>query len=166
MSWVYSTKSTLIFILFFIIYWDTTIYSNTIFLVITLSALCSLNVHAAWPTTVLNFCPLTNWVWHPCPKVTDLPGLQALTPSSWQLSCRKSHSSSNSSCRLPPPPLPQVCPPPPPPPPVQLSPDHRLSTRNATAGWGHGAAGKCDNICFTEVDINYCIYRHYHNDEL
>lgn len=76
-------------------------------------------------------------------QVTDLPGLQVLTPSSWRPSCRKCHSS-----RLPHPPPPRVCPPPPRQPPVPLSQDRRPSARNATAarqvherGVGGGGGG-------------------------
>lgn len=61
-------------------------------------------------------------------KVTDLPGLQVLTPSSWQLSCKRCPSS-----RLPLPPLPPACPPPPQRPPAPVSQDHPPSARNGTA---------------------------------
>lgn len=61
-------------------------------------------------------------------QVTDLPGLQVLTQSSWRLSCKRCPSS-----RLPLPPLPPACLPPLQPRPAPVSQDRPLSARNGTA---------------------------------
>ncbi|KAM7367153.1 hypothetical protein PAMP_015077 [Pampus punctatissimus] len=50
----------------------------------------------------------STWISRSTAKVTDLPGLQVLIPSSWQLSCRRFHNN-----RLLRPPLPPPCQPPP-----------------------------------------------------
>lgn len=77
---------------------------------------------------------------HPL-QATDLLGLRASTPSSWQRSCRRCPSS-----RPPlPPPLP-ACPPPPQPRPAPVSPGRRPSARNATAARRVQAAKKYTDV--------------------
>lgn len=70
-----------------------------------------------------------NWskILSPCGQVRDLLDLQALTPNSWQQSCRRCPSS-----RAPLPALP-ACLPPPLPPPARPSPARPPWARNATA---------------------------------
>lgn len=63
----------------------------------------------------------------PSGQVRDLLGLQALTPSSWQQSCRRCPSSRAPLQVLP------ACLPPPLPPPARPSPAHPLWARSATA---------------------------------